>query len=292
MRVKGWLILFFSVILTISGAGTFGRDVSASVVSDRLKKVRKEFSAKSRMNQTVYTNTFHVYQGREYGGASNGGCDALVAYTTLKVFHNAFQAGAKTYSKVGSTSTKNTSRMNKLFQKAKIGDVIYWSKGDNEYHAAIFLKRNSKGVYMYEANFSSKNMIYDNHLWKYGKMQSWSGGATTVTVYRSKNYTQVNQKKAARKLSKGAVFQMNGVTYKVLDTSYRCGKVKVVRQEKNAKAAKYIGLNYETARLAKKYLDGYNFDGYTDNYVRQIAYMTSIHIKKTLSDEQLFKVVK
>lgn len=292
MKIRRIIVVLLSMGLALGSFGAPAKAVSASVVTSRLQKVRKEFPNKRRINQKVLTNTFHVYQGNEYPGAWNGGCDALVSYTTLKIFHNAFQAGAKSYTKVGSASTKSKSKMSRLFQKAKAGDVVYWSKGKKERHAAIYLKRSSKGIYVYEANFGSKNKIYYNHLWKYGNMKSWSHGATTVGIYRSKNYKKVNQKKAAKKLSKGSVFTVNGVTYKVISNEYKCGKVKVVRKESYARAAKYVGLNYETATMQKRYLDEYYFENYTSQYIRQTAYMTALNTKKTLCDEQLFRVVK
>jgi len=150
-----------------------------TIVEKRLEEVVKEYPDKSVMNNLVWVN-----------GTEGGGCNALVMYTTLKVFHNAYVPGVNTFSQIGkTTSTRNVSDMKKLFKKAKIGDVIRWRNGYTDSHFAIYLSSNKSGVYLYECNFGKKNKVWYKHFWAWNNMKTWpSNGANKVNVYRSKNY--------------------------------------------------------------------------------------------------------
>lgn len=145
------------------------------------------------------------------------------------------------------TSTKNVTGMRKLFRKAKAGDVVRWRKGYADSHFAIFLSGNAKGVYVYEANFGSRNKVWDKHFWPWSKMRIWpSGGADKVNVYRSKNYNQVNQKRAAKNYKAGDEFSVQGIRYRVKKANAITGVVKWIGYESGSegkKIPKYLYVN-------------------------------------------------
>ena len=213
-----------------------------TIVEKRLAEVVKEYPDKSVMNNLVWVN-----------GTEGGGCNALVMYTTLKVFHNAYVPGVNTFSQIGkTTSTRNVSNMKKLFKKAKIGDVIRWRNGYTDSHFAIYLSSNKSGVYLYECNFGKKNKVWYKHFWAWNNMKTWpSNGANKVNVYRSKNYNQVNKKKAALNYKKGDVFEVDGNQYKVIKAGVISGKVRYMRcvdSEYEGKVPRYIYVNKDVTK--------------------------------------------
>ncbi len=193
-----------------------------SEVSKRLGKIQKEYPDNSRFDDWVSVENW-----------TGGGCNALVMYATLKVFHNAYTPDCSTYRRIDkSASVMDNSDMKRLFYKAKAGDVVRFRNEKEDTHFAIFLSSSDYGVYLYEANFGSKNRVKDNNFWPWWAMKDWtSGGATEVEVYRSKNYNQVNQKKAARNCEKGSRLTVEGITYEVTKNAGFGGEVKVVRLE-------------------------------------------------------------
>ena len=103
-----------------------------TVVEKRIEQVRKEYPNKSKMNELVGVRGF-----------TGGGCNALVMYTTLRVFHNSFTPLCDTYKTIGtSASTNDIAAMKRLFAKAKVGDVVRFRDGNTDAHYAIFLSSN------------------------------------------------------------------------------------------------------------------------------------------------------
>ena len=131
--------------------------------------------------------------------------------------------------------------------------MLFRSDNEEPKHYAIFLSSDINGIYVYEANFGGKNKVKYQNYWKWRNMKSWSHGAEQVTVWRSRNYNQVNKKKAAVKLKKGSVFTINDITYKVLANSTSQGRVKVISGSKNIPKA--IGLRYDMNKFLSKYAD-------------------------------------
>jgi hypothetical protein len=208
-----------------------------TVVEKRLSAVKREYPNGSRLNGDIYVN-----------GTSGGGCNALVMYATLKIFHNAYTPWCNTFNRVGKTaSTRKTGAMKKLFSKAKVGDVIRWRRGYTDAHFAIFLSSNKNGIYIYESNYGAKNKVWYKHFWPWQYMKSWpAGGANKVNVYRSKNYNKVNQKAAAKNYKKGAIFVVKGIRYKVTKAEAISGEVKFVGYEdgyEGKKIPKYLYVN-------------------------------------------------
>ena len=191
---------------------------AASVVAKRIALVKKEYPNKSKLNTYIDIN-----------GYSGGGCNAMVMYTTLRVFHNCYVPGCNTFKKVGKTSTSNTAAMKKLFKKAKIGDVVRFSKNGKDAHFTIYLSSNSSGANFYEANVGGKNVVRYNNHWPWYAMKKWpTGGATTVEVFRAKNYSKVNKKKSAKLYKKGAQIEVEGAVYKVTKVYGFGGNVKLI----------------------------------------------------------------
>lgn len=213
-----------------------------SVVMQRLQAVRKDFPNQSRINAWITVNGF-----------SGGGCNALVMYTTLKIFHNAYVPSEDTYKQVGKTvSTKSNKAMKRLFENAKPGDVIRWRKGYTDSHFAIFLTGSTKGIYVYEANFGSRNKVWYRHFWAWKNMRKWpKGGASKVNIYRSKNYNLVNKKKAAVNYKKGDEIVVKGLRYRVTKAGTITGTVKFVgydlgTKKEGKKIPKYLYVNKDT----------------------------------------------
>ena len=245
------LALFLAV-----GPITSNEAEAAGTISSRLAQVRKDFPNKSKINKVIWVTTVvKSYGSLTASAAGNEGCNALVAYATMKIFHNPYIPDASGYKKIGTAKTSNAKAMINLFKKAKKGDVIRWHSGGDDYHFAIYLSRYLSGVKVYEANFGPKNSVWYNHNWPYSNMRSWSGGGTQVSVYRSRNYNQVNKGKAALNLKKGQTFAYEGITYKVTKTGIRKGRVKVVKKTPDAgKVPKAIGINYDNAKKLRRYL--------------------------------------
>lgn len=284
--------LFLGCICMMLICLTYTVKSEASVVSNRLGQVRKIYKQGSTFNEELFV-VYNIKKNR--ASCYVGGCNGLVAYTTMKVFHSPYAPGASTYKKVGSTAnTSNASQMKALFKKAKVGDVVVWSNGDTrrgQRHAAIFLSSNARGINVYEANFGSKNKVWYNHLWRWENMKSWANGAKKVNVFRFYNYNKVNKKKAAKNYKVGAKFEVNGIKYKVVNNSINKGKVKVIGYDKNKyskkpKMPKAIAVNKDHANYlnknTKKTLwssDWNKFEVFTKN-------------RKNNRGEQFFKVVK
>lgn len=171
---------------------------SQTVVEQRLAQIVKLYPQDSTFDHWVKSSYI------EYGG-----CGGLVAFATRKIFHNAYYDDSPEYKKIGTASTTNNAQMQSLFKKAKVGDVIHWNReSGSTAHLAIFLKYSSSGVYIYEANFGGPNQVWYNHFWPWSGMDDWpSGGAKTVSVYRSKNYDKVNKGTAAQKIKVGETIE-------------------------------------------------------------------------------------
>lgn len=227
---------------------------AANVITHRISEVRKIYPHGSRLNKTVLGTTMVRKNGKTYcHSVYNGGCNSLVTFLTMKVFHNPYVPHTTSYKNIGTASTYSTSSMKKLFKKAKVGDVVRMYNGKGECHFAIFLSKTGNGIKLYESNFGSKNKVWYNHLWKWGKIKSWSQGATKISVLRSFNYNQVASGKAAKKYIKGTRFTINGITYQVTKNSLNCGQVKVIQKATNAgKMPKAIGINKDTASYLRK----------------------------------------
>ena len=80
---------------------------SKSVVEKRIAQIRKEYSNKSKLNEIISVEGFN-----------GGGCNALVMYTTLRIFHNCYTPDCDTYKTVGKgASTSDISAIKNLFSK-------------------------------------------------------------------------------------------------------------------------------------------------------------------------------
>ena len=104
-------------------------------VEKRLSHIQKEYPDGSFFKETVTV-----------GRWTGGGCNALVMYATLKVFHNAYTPDGTSYQKIGRASTHNRKALQKLFRKAKIGDVVRFRKGKKDTHFALFLRTEKRGM--------------------------------------------------------------------------------------------------------------------------------------------------
>ncbi len=223
-KVKRILSLVLVLILLVSASTISFEAKTKTIVEQRLEEIEKLYPQDSTFDGWVRGG--HI----EYGG-----CGGLVAFATNKIFHNTYYDDSPNYKKVGSASTTSTSAMQSLFKKAKVGDVIQWYRSSGSTaHLALFMSYTSTGIKIYEANFGGINQVWYNHFWPWGGMDDWpSGGATTVTVYRSKNYNKVNEGKAAVKLQVGEVVEYNyeynnsftgdygktNIKFKILDNS-------------------------------------------------------------------------
>ena len=259
-KLKRGISLLLIGLLTITfyfGSATVESSAASGTVGKRINEVRKDFPNNSRIKQSIKISTVVNDGGWEtVETVKNGGCNALVAYVTMKVFHEPYIPGAVSYKKVGKTTKgSNTAALKKLFRKAKKGDVIRFHTSTEDLHLAIFMGMTSKGVKVYEGNYGSKHQVKYNHLWTWSDLASsrMTGAKCKVTVYRYRNYSKVNSGKAACNLKKGAVFKHKGITYKVTKGGIRNATVKVVSKDANAEATpKAIGINYETSsRLIK-----------------------------------------
>lgn len=225
---------------------------SVGVVSARLEEIYKEYPEGSTFDKEVQVSVMKKDgDERQYPwDISLGGCNGLVGYVTMKVFHNPFTPETTdSYKKIGKASTVDASGMRKVFLKANLGDVVEWS----EHHYAIFLSSDANGIYVYEANFGGKNKVKYKNYWKWGNMKSWSHGAEQVIVWRSRNYNQVNKNKAAKNLKKGSKFTVNDITYKVTDSSITHGRAKAISG--NTDIPKAVGLRYDMNKFLSKYAD-------------------------------------
>ncbi len=266
---------------------------AAGQVSKRISQVKKDFPGGSRINQWITVPGVISWRGAPmFELMRNGGCNALVTYTTMKVFHSPYISGSTRFKTIGTSKTTSTSAMKKLFKKAKKGDVIRWHKGTEDYHFAIFLSSGSNLV-VYEANFGSKNKVWYNHAWPYSDMKKWAHGATQISVYRSDNYAKVNKGKAAKNLRKGAKFTYDGITYKVTKAAgLHKGTVKVLAKTPEAgKVPKAIGLNIDHANWLLSYA-AKDEDDLAEKISGRIKIRTYTKDKGWYYDEQYFVVKK
>ena len=265
---------------------------AAGQVNKRLKQVMKDYPDGSHINKMITVPA--IVNERGFPGLRtiiNGGCNALVAYTTLKIFHNPYVPGAKSYKKVGKTArTGSTASMKRLFKKAKKGDVIRWHSGRTHYHFAIFLSRNGSGVKVYEGNYGGKNQVRNHHQWNWDSMKYRTHGAKNVSVYRSKNYGKVNKGKAAKNLGKGKTFTFKGITYKVTKSGLRKGQVKVISKDRTVgKKPKAIGINYDTSKRLIRY-GKREWDYYAMSYGKHYRIRAYSKNKGRWNNEQYFTV--
>lgn len=270
-KMKKQIIIAISFLLIglpfcYMGGKVQAKGKTQSVVMKRLQAVRKDFPDRSRINSYITVNEF-----------SGGGCNALVMYATLKIFHNAYVPGSDTYRRVGkTTSTKSNRAMRKLFKKAKVGDVVRWRKDYANSHFAIFLSENSKGIYLYEANFGSRNKVWYKHFWAWDKMKSWpKGGANKVNVYRSKNYNKVNKKKSAINYKKGDEIVIQGLCYRIKKTNAIDGVAKWIGYESGSegkKIPKYLCVNRDIGDELNSNEDSYGASSKKRGRNAQIVY--------------------
>ncbi len=226
---------------------------SKTIVESRLAQVEKVYANGKQINDVVDVTYYNSASSTERI-IHNEGCNALVAYTTLKIFHNAFTPyNTSSYRQIGMASTSNTTALYALMKKAKVGDVIAFTERkqspDSDSHYAIFEKCDAKGIYLYEANFrvsnsDLSNKVYSNHRWAYNKIKSWSN-SSYVRIYRSKNYDSVNRKTAAKNLKKGSYITIRKIKYKVISSNINNAKLQVVAASASGMIPKYVGLNYD-----------------------------------------------
>lgn len=255
IRTAVSMLLICVMTLAIAfGPGSYEAEASGGVVNDRFSQVAKDFKNYSRINKLITVNTIVNDNGGwdRFGEVENGGCNALVVYVTMKIFHDPYVPDSSSYKKIGSTvSGSNSAALKKLFKKAKKGDVIRLHNGTNDFHFAIFMGVNSGGVRVYEGNYGGKNVVRYNHQWTWNQLRTWrrNGMKYKVSVYRARNYNPVNSGKAAKNLKKGATFKYKGITYKVTKAGIRNAKVKVIKKDDGAGATpKAIGINYDSAK--------------------------------------------
>ena len=187
---------------------------SRGEVAKRLAKIQREYPEDSRFDGKVTV-----------GRWTGGGCNALVMYATLKVFHNAYTPSAGTYQLIGCAKTSKKSKLKKLFRKAKIGDVVRFRSGKEDTHFAVFVSYGIEGIRLYESNFGLPNRVKNKNLWRWHDMKSWPvGGATHVEVYRSKNYTEVDRKQAAKNYPVGTVLLVDGFRILIIKNTYFGGE--------------------------------------------------------------------
>lgn len=258
LRAMSLLLIGLLTITFSFGAAAFESSAASGTVEKRFNEVRKDFPNNSRIKKSITISTVVNDGGWEtLETVKNGGCNALVTYVTMKIFHEPYIPGAVSYKKVGKTTKgSNKTALKKLFRKAKKGDVIRFHTSTEDLHFAIFMGMTSKGIKVYEGNYGSKHQVKYNHLWTWSDMASSrrTGAKCKITVYRSRNYSKVNSGKAARNLKKGAVFKHKGITYKVTKTGIRKGTVKVVSKDADAETTpKAIGINYETSKRLIKF---------------------------------------
>lgn len=286
------LMLCVSLAVSASASAVLVSESYAAggTVSQRLAEVRKDFPNNSRINKKIEIWTVCDDEGGwpALQGSVNGGCNALVTYVTMKVFHEPYVPGAASYKKIGKTvNGKNRSSLAKLFKKAKKGDVIRIHNGTTDYHFAIFLSRTSKGVRVYEGNVGGKNRVKYNNLWTWGNTGYWK---KNVSLYRCRNYKKTDSGKAALNLKKGAEFTYKGITYKVTKAGIRQASVRVISKDENAgKTPKAIGINYETANRLITY-GTEDWDSYAAELGEEIRIRSYNKDKGRYYDEQYFIV--
>lgn len=289
MKKSKRYLLLFSCLLLLAFASLPQEANAAGVVTKRIREIKKIYPQGSKINKWVLASTLIDRDGDiHYSSAYNGGCNALVAYVTMKTFHNPYIPYSAAYKTIGTASTKSPSSMKKLFKKARQGDVVRMFNSRGECHFGIFLSTTGSGIKLYEANFGSKNKVWYNHLWKWGNIKSWSHGATKISVLRSGNYNQVAAGKAAKKYKKGAIFTIKGITYKVTKNSIKGGQVKVIAKTADAGSTpKAIGINKDMAAYLRS---AHNLKYSADAIADMIEFKIYQKLPDKIQDEQYFIV--
>lgn len=289
MKKSKKMCLLFSCLLLLAFASLPREADAANVVTKKISEIKKVYPQGSRINKWVVAPSIVNKNGDVYySSIYNGGCNALVAYVTMKVFHNPYVPYSTSYKTIGTAKTSSPSAMNKLFKKAKPGDVVRMFNGSGECHFAIFLSKTGSGIKLYEANFGFKNKVWYNHLWKWGNIKSWSHGATKISVCRSNNYKQVAAGKAAKNYKKGDTFTIRGITYRVIKNKTGEGQVKVIARGPDAGTTpKAIGINKDTAsRLRSAENLPYRLEFVAD----MLEYKAYQILPDKIQDEQYFVV--
>lgn len=283
------LLILFACVFLLCFLAVPKEAHAANNVTKRMQEIKKIYPQGSRMNKWVFVSTLVKRDGElRYSSAYNGGCNALVSFVTMKVFHNAYMPDSAAYKTIGTTKTTSASAMKKLFKKAKPGDVVRMFNGRGECHFGIFLSKTGSGIKLYEANFGSKNKVWYNHLWKWGNIKSWSGGATRISVLRSRNYKQVTSGKTAKNYTKGDVFTVKGITYQVTKNAIKGGKVKVIAKDANAgRIPKAIGVNKDLAAYLRS---AKNLKYRVDLIANLLEFKAYQAIPDKIQDEQYFVV--
>lgn len=243
MRTMKRILCVLLVTVLLCGALPLSATAaSKSVVQKRIEAIAKIYPQNSAFDEWVQVGR-HDFWIQEYGG-----CSGLMAYVTKKVFGTPYCCkNCGGYTSIGSAATSNTAAMKKLFAKAKLGDVIEWTKGSQVAHHAIFQSDNANGVKLYEANFSGPNRVWYNHQWPWYGMKTWpAGGADKVTVLRADNYNAVNKGKSAKEPAKGKVYTLDTVSKLKVQvvTSAIGNSYAVVKSgyKKGTKLPTYVGL--------------------------------------------------
>lgn len=220
------LLIMVVFAMSINSTSVKVSSKSKTIVEKRMDEIVKKYPNHSFFKESVRFVTYKL--GNTYIHHA-GGCNGFIAYVTRKIFHKAYRFGTKDYKKIGSASANSDTKMRKLFKKAKCGDVIVWTQKGDSTHYAIFLNNSNDGVYVYEANFGKYNEVWFNHFWSWKVMKDWPGrGADKVSVFRSKNYSAVNNKKAAINYKVGKVITIDensNLKVLVLDNSINNGSV-------------------------------------------------------------------
>lgn len=193
MGGKKWAFRALSIIwMAVMLLGVcLPRPVWAAAVEDRIKTVAGIYPSGSYYNGY---ETVTVKKGGIWRSIVGHECAGFVMYVTRQTFQEPYYIGSPSYRQVGKTvSTKNTKDVRRLFSRAKIGDVICWTGGGGR-HQAIFLKKSSLGIQVYEANFGSDyNRVWYHHLWSFNNRPLWTGTSSSVSVFRYRNYEKVDR---------------------------------------------------------------------------------------------------
>ncbi len=187
--------------------------VQAAVVEDRIKAVSGIYPNNS------YYNGYETITIKKNGVTKSivgHECAGFVMYVTRQAFQEPYYAGSPSYRQLGkAVSTKNTNAMKRLFSHAKIGDVIHWTGGGGR-HQAIFLKKSSLGIQVYEANFGNDyNRVWYHHLWSWNNRPLWTGTSSSVSVFRYRKYAEVDRMAQKVSLNKKSLTLKKGKKFRL-----------------------------------------------------------------------------
>lgn len=233
----------FGALLIIWMAAAFfeiliPRPVQAAGVEDRIKAVSGTYP-----NGSYYNSYEEVVLQKNGIRQSIIGheCAGFVMYVTRQVFQDTYYNGSPSYRQVYKTvSTKDTKEMKRLFARAKIGDVIRWT-GSGGRHQAIFLKKSSRGIQVYEANFGNDyNRVWYHHMWNWNNRPLWTGTSSNVSVFRYKKYAQIDRMIQKVSLNKKSLSLKKGKKFKLKATftPSNAYKKKLTWKSSNVKVAK------------------------------------------------------